>query len=76
MNYAVFGQSKDIAIVKVNNKGLLTTGPIPGTAVIHITAQEEFGINQTMVILVKVCTIFVCNICISVVSLSMVGHSC
>ncbi|XP_041366942.1 nuclear pore membrane glycoprotein 210-like [Gigantopelta aegis] len=57
VNYEVFGQSKGIAIVTVNNNGLLTTGPIPGTAIIHITAQEEFGINQTMVILVKVKTV-------------------
>ena len=36
---------------------VLISGSNPGQAALHITAQEEFGINQTLVILVKVRTL-------------------
>ena len=34
--------------------GVLISGSNSGQAALHITAQEEFGINQTLVLLIKV----------------------
>ncbi|GFN96241.1 nuclear pore membrane glycoprotein 210-like [Plakobranchus ocellatus] len=41
-------------IVRLLDNGQLRSGPIPGSAVLHVVAVEEFGLNQTLVILVKV----------------------
>lgn len=43
-------------VVSVSRSGLLTSGGYPGQAHLRVTAQEEFGVNHTMVILVKVRT--------------------
>ncbi|RUS71401.1 hypothetical protein EGW08_020832, partial [Elysia chlorotica] len=48
------GQAVDNPVVRLLDNGQLRSGPIPGTAVLHIVAVEEFGLNQTLVILVKV----------------------
>ena len=34
--------------------GILVSGSNSGQAALQVTAQEEFGINQTLVLLVKV----------------------
>ena len=54
MSYSVVSDNGDIPTVRVTKNGQLTSGPIPGNAVVHVTAQEEFGVNQTLVFLVKV----------------------
>ncbi|GFS06170.1 nuclear pore membrane glycoprotein 210-like [Elysia marginata] len=41
-------------VVRLLDNGQLRSGPIPGSTVLHVVAQEEFGLNQTLVILVKV----------------------
>ncbi|KAK7447124.1 hypothetical protein BaRGS_00040214 [Batillaria attramentaria] len=54
MSYTVVSENGDMPTVRVGKNGQLVSGPIPGSAVVHVTAQEEFGINQTLVFLVKV----------------------
>ncbi|XP_070200007.1 nuclear pore membrane glycoprotein 210-like [Littorina saxatilis] len=54
VSYSVVSQNGDVPTVRVGESGQLVSGPIPGRAVVHVTAQEEFGINQTLVFLVKV----------------------
>ena len=54
MSYSVVSENGDVPVVSVGKNGQLVSGPIPGNAVVHVTALEEFGINQTLVFLVKV----------------------
>ena len=54
MRYFVLGDQPDQQVVQVLENGQLRSGPVPGSAVLHVVAQEEFGLNQTLVILVKV----------------------
>ncbi|XP_076471495.1 nuclear pore membrane glycoprotein 210-like [Babylonia areolata] len=54
VSYRVVSEGGEEGVVRVDKKGQLVTGPIPGTAVVHVTAQEDFGVNQTLVLLVKV----------------------
>ena len=41
-------------IVHVNDAGQLISGSRTGKATLKVTAHEDFGVNQTVVILVKV----------------------
>lgn len=45
------------ALIHVDDKGLLTSGSVTGTASLQISSQESFGVNQTIIIAVKVVTI-------------------
>lgn len=56
MSYSVVSKNGETPTVRVGKNGQLVSGPIPGSTLIIVTAQEEFGINQTLVFLVKVCT--------------------
>ncbi|XP_022313260.2 nuclear pore membrane glycoprotein 210-like [Crassostrea virginica] len=40
--------------VKVGEGGLLTSGSLTGQVALQVTSQEEFGTNQTLVLLIKV----------------------
>ncbi|XP_071099780.1 nuclear pore membrane glycoprotein 210-like isoform X2 [Haliotis cracherodii] len=42
------------SIVTMKKNGVLVSGPLTGTAALHVIAQEDFGVNQTLVILIKV----------------------
>lgn len=42
------------ALIQVDDKGLLTSGSLTGTASLQISSQETFGVNQTIIIAVKV----------------------
>ena len=44
----------DNQVVRLLDNGQIRSGPIPGTAVLHVVAEEDFGLNQTLVILIKV----------------------
>ncbi|KAL8601945.1 hypothetical protein ACOMHN_008437 [Nucella lapillus] len=54
MSYSVVTENGEVPVVRVGKNGQLVSGPIPGSAVVHVTAQEDFGVNQTLVFLVKV----------------------
>ena len=41
-------------LVKVNRQGLVSAGARTGQASVQVTAYESFGVNQTLVLLVKV----------------------
>jgi hypothetical protein len=41
-------------LLTINNRGLLETGMISGTAGILVTSREDFGVNQTVVVHVEV----------------------
>ncbi len=42
------------ALVQVDDKGHLTSGSLTGTASLQISSQETFGVNQTIIVAVKV----------------------
>ncbi|KAJ8299580.1 hypothetical protein KUTeg_023640 [Tegillarca granosa] len=54
MTYTILPSDEGLAVVNVSDGGLLTTGSANGQAALHITAQEEFGTSQTLVLLIKV----------------------
>ncbi|XP_059163994.1 nuclear pore membrane glycoprotein 210-like [Physella acuta] len=47
-------QDNNSPVVRIMDNGQLRSGPLPGSVVLHVVAEEEFGINQTLVILIKV----------------------
>ena len=53
MTYKIMSTDSISDIVRVED-GVLISGSSTGQAALHITAQEEFGISQTLVLLVKV----------------------
>lgn len=61
VSYYVINDSQDTPVIRVLDNGQLRSGSAPGNAFLHVVSEEEFGINQTLVILVKV------NICCSVI---------
>lgn len=54
MSYQVLSANSDKAIITVKDGGVITSGASCGEAHLQITAFEEFGTNQTVVLLVKV----------------------
>ena len=54
MSYRVISHDGDQAPVTVSVSGVLTTYSRTGQATLHVTSQEEFGANQTLVLLIKV----------------------
>lgn len=52
MLYKVIGGTSDVVTVE---EGALISGSNSGQAALHITAVEESGVSQTLVIMVKVC---------------------
>ena len=57
LSYVVINSdSVDPPVVTVSQTGLLTSDRYPGQAHLRVTAQEEFGVNHTMVVLIKVRT--------------------
>ncbi|XP_067655062.1 nuclear pore membrane glycoprotein 210-like isoform X1 [Haliotis asinina] len=53
LTYHVLHNS-DKSVVTMKQNGIIVSGVQTGTAALHVTAQEDFGVNQTLVILVKV----------------------
>ena len=54
MSYEVISVHSDSSVVSVKDGGVITSGSSTGEAHLQITAFEEFGTNQTVVLLVKV----------------------
>ncbi|XP_053325422.1 nuclear pore membrane glycoprotein 210 [Spea bombifrons] len=54
MTYRLVNAPNQSAVVHVDDKGLLTCGSLTGVSTIEITSQEVFGINQTLLVSVKV----------------------
>lgn len=50
----MLGCPEQIVIAQVDDKGLLSSGSLTGISSLLITSQETFGVNQTLVLAVKV----------------------
>ncbi|XP_043934036.1 nuclear pore membrane glycoprotein 210 isoform X1 [Protopterus annectens] len=54
VTYEVLDCSDKAVVVKVDENGLLTSGSRTGLSTVKVNSQEPFGINQTVVVTVKV----------------------
>lgn len=54
VSYRVLDWPEQIVIAQVDDKGLLSSGSLTGICSLLITSQETFGVNQTLVLAVKV----------------------
>ncbi|XP_051517594.1 nuclear pore membrane glycoprotein 210-like [Myxocyprinus asiaticus] len=57
LSYHVLDCPDRAAVIQVDEKGHVTSGSMTGTASLRISSQETFGINQTIIIAVKVVTV-------------------
>ncbi|XP_053337877.1 nuclear pore membrane glycoprotein 210 [Clarias gariepinus] len=57
LSYRVLDCPDKAPLIQVDDNGLLTSGALTGTASLRITALENFGVNQTIIIAVKVVTV-------------------
>ncbi|TRY98562.1 hypothetical protein DNTS_005269, partial [Danionella cerebrum] len=57
VTFRVLECGEQAALVQVDEKGLLTAGSLTGSASLQISSQEAFGVNQSLVITVKVVTV-------------------
>ncbi|KAK3547680.1 hypothetical protein QTP86_026925 [Hemibagrus guttatus] len=53
LSYQVIDCPDAAPLIHVDDNGHLTSGSLAGTASLQITAQESFGVNQTIIIAVK-----------------------
>ncbi|XP_054833051.1 nuclear pore membrane glycoprotein 210 [Eublepharis macularius] len=54
LNYRVLDGQDRIPVVQIDERGLLNSGSLIGLSTIEVISQEPFGINQTLIIAVKV----------------------
>lgn len=54
LSYRMLECPDQLLVAQVDNKGLLSSGSLAGTSSLLVTSQETFGVNQTLVLAVKV----------------------
>lgn len=54
LSFRVLDCPDKAALIQVDEKGYLSSGSLTGTASLQITSQETFGVNQTVILAVKV----------------------
>lgn len=54
LSYRMLECPDQVAVAQVDNKGLLSSGSVAGTSSLLVTSQETFGVNQTLILAVKV----------------------
>ncbi|XP_075431104.1 nuclear pore membrane glycoprotein 210 isoform X2 [Ascaphus truei] len=54
LSYRILNGPNKATVVQVNEKALLTSGSLTGISTMEINSQEPFGINQTIIVSVKV----------------------
>lgn len=54
LSYRMLECPDQVVVAQVDNKGLLSSGSIAGTSSLLVTSQETFGVNQTLILAVKV----------------------
>lgn len=62
LSYRVLDGPDKVPVVKIDERGFLTSGSLIGSSTIEVISQESFGINQTIVAAVKVVlSLFPCS---------------
>ncbi|XP_069500079.1 nuclear pore membrane glycoprotein 210 [Ambystoma mexicanum] len=54
LNYQILDILDKTPIVQVDKKGVITSGALTGISTMEVNSQEPFGINQTIIVAVKV----------------------
>ncbi|XP_061698487.1 nuclear pore membrane glycoprotein 210 isoform X2 [Syngnathoides biaculeatus] len=54
LSYKMLDYTDLVAIAQVDDKGFLLSGSVTGISSLLVTSQESFGVNQTLIIAVKV----------------------
>lgn len=54
LSYRMLDCPDQIVTAEVDDKGLLSSGSLTGISSLLITSQEPFGVNQTLILTVKV----------------------
>lgn len=54
LSYRMLDYPDQVVIAQVDDKGLLFSGSLTGISSLLITSQETFGVNQTLILAVKV----------------------
>ncbi|XP_015284400.1 PREDICTED: nuclear pore membrane glycoprotein 210 [Gekko japonicus] len=54
LSYRVLDDQDRIPVVQIDERGLLHSGSLIGLATVEVIGQESFGINQTLIVAVKV----------------------
>lgn len=54
LTYRMLECPDQLVVAQVDNKGLLSSGSLAGTSSLLVTSQETFGVNQTLILAVKV----------------------
>ncbi|TRZ10306.1 hypothetical protein HGM15179_016803 [Zosterops borbonicus] len=57
LSYRVLDGPDKVPVVTIDERGFLVSGPVVGSSAIEVISQELFGINQTIIVAVKVCPI-------------------
>lgn len=54
LSYRMLDCPDQVVIAQVDDKGFLSSGSLTGISSLLITSQETFGVNQTLILAVKV----------------------
>lgn len=54
LSYRMLDCPDQVVVAQVDDKGHLSSGSLTGISSLLITSQETFGINQTLILTVKV----------------------
>ncbi|KAL8212459.1 UNVERIFIED_CONTAM: hypothetical protein K2H54_047229, partial [Gekko kuhli] len=54
LSYRILDDQDRIPVVQIDERGLLHSGSLIGLATVEVIGQEPFGINQTLIVAVKV----------------------
>ncbi|XP_062969977.1 nuclear pore membrane glycoprotein 210 [Cynocephalus volans] len=54
LSYRVLDGPEKVPVVHIDEKGFLVSGSVIGTSTIEVIAQEPFGVNQTVIVAIKV----------------------
>lgn len=54
VSYSMLDCADQVVIAQVDDKGLLSSGSLTGASSLLVTSQESFGVNQTLILHVKV----------------------
>ncbi|XP_029011071.1 nuclear pore membrane glycoprotein 210 [Betta splendens] len=57
LSYQVLDCPEQVVVAQVDDKGFLSSGSVTGTSSLLVTSQETFGVNQTLILTVKVVTV-------------------
>ena len=54
LSYRMLDCPEQVVVAQVDEKGFLSSGSLTGISSLLITSQESFGVNQTLMLTVKV----------------------